>query len=577
MAILSLAGIASSAAVVLFAILTVLWLPTYVIRLRVWLFTLINGPDGMSVPNHTIDAAATRRLYENPAAKLRSTQRQVGLSDLFWWLLEPGSDIHQEHSESGTAVHASVSAATKVLLAHSSAQLDAVAEEAVRWRLATFCNGNDAFALLAGGDGSSEPWRIARLRNWLFPMVARFWFVLCFQPNVETKEGGLGRMSEQEVEQCVSILAASGTDVIDALKALKMRDMRKRSAATALLERLMRERPNSVASQAYATAVSSGVLTSHEAALALQGVIFHTGTVQLTDSLTHLILGLAQYSDDGNPMLSGWDRVVREARESLSPASNSDDSSSNSPTESSSGSNSGSATGVGPSLHSSFLERSMHEALRVWPLFGVAHRIVERPIDFQLATSNDDSGTGSSSVHIPPGTVLCFDYSKLHSAGLTPEQQPQRFLPDRWLSLRGKDMPNYIPFGVPRNRPCPAQRLCLSVVPTFVRALALGGLRVWSTAEHSRSLPGRGVVVLQLTSPQVKGSNSSGLQAHPALLSALQATVRAIDLTDGLRLSLTQLACGTLLVLQARRAALAHRYHWQHVTPRGGPVPEAQK
>ena len=87
----------------------------------------------------------------------------------------------------------------------------------------------------------------------------------------------------------------------------------------------------------------------------------------------------------------------------------------------------------------------MCSVLQTWPLFGIAHRITSGDIDV--------TGTHGENVHIPSGTVLCFNYLKFHSSGY---DKPESFIPERWQALSKKDA-NYTPFGIMRNRPCPAQ------------------------------------------------------------------------------------------------------------------------
>ena len=74
-------------------------LPTYIVKLRMWLFTRVNGDDGIQFPNENlgVDGKEFKRLYSHRAARLRSKQQGVGLSDLFWYFLSPGAHIHQEH------------------------------------------------------------------------------------------------------------------------------------------------------------------------------------------------------------------------------------------------------------------------------------------------------------------------------------------------------------------------------------------------------------------------------------------------------------------------------------------------
>ena len=50
--------------------------------------------------------------------------QDVGLSDLFWYFLCPGPDIHQEHIEANTPLYTMVSDLTKVLLNVPTARLE---------------------------------------------------------------------------------------------------------------------------------------------------------------------------------------------------------------------------------------------------------------------------------------------------------------------------------------------------------------------------------------------------------------------------------------------------------------------
>ena len=76
-----------------------LWLPAAVLALRIRIFTWINGVEGVAIPGKRVDAAQFKRLYSHPAANGRS--RGAALSDLFWYWLSPGAELHQEHLEPG--------------------------------------------------------------------------------------------------------------------------------------------------------------------------------------------------------------------------------------------------------------------------------------------------------------------------------------------------------------------------------------------------------------------------------------------------------------------------------------------
>ncbi|MCZ9339218.1 cytochrome P450, partial [Streptomyces sp. TRM76130] len=89
-----------------------------------------------------------------------------------------------------------------------------------------------------------------------------------------------------------------------------------------------------------------------------------------------------------------------------------------------------------------YLTRVLDETMRLYPLFGIAHRITtgEIPLDAETV--------------LPAGSVVCFSYPDYHATGY---DRPEEFDPDRWESLSVKDA-HHIPFGVAANRPCPAWR-----------------------------------------------------------------------------------------------------------------------
>ena len=75
------------------------WLPAMVVRLRVRIFTAINGEEGIEIPGKLLDASRLKQVYSHPAANGRSCG--AALSDLFWYWLAPGPEVHQEHLEPG--------------------------------------------------------------------------------------------------------------------------------------------------------------------------------------------------------------------------------------------------------------------------------------------------------------------------------------------------------------------------------------------------------------------------------------------------------------------------------------------
>ncbi|HWO09914.1 MAG TPA: hypothetical protein VNN80_10560, partial [Polyangiaceae bacterium] len=65
------------------------WLPHAVVALRLRVFALVNGPEGIPVPGKSVDITRFRETYAHPAAQGRS--RGAALSDLFWYWLSPGA------------------------------------------------------------------------------------------------------------------------------------------------------------------------------------------------------------------------------------------------------------------------------------------------------------------------------------------------------------------------------------------------------------------------------------------------------------------------------------------------------
>src|ERR1700753_3463893 len=131
-----------------------------------------------------------------------------------------------------------------------------------------------------------------------------------------------------------------------------------------------------------------------------------------------------------------------------------------------------------------YLDHVIDEALRVWPLFGIAHRISTADID-----------TGPSGPVIPGGSVVLFDYPGYQHGGETPAS----FEPARWEQESARTL-NFIPFGVSANRPCPAR----GIAPPGVRAAAREVIRRFelaSSVAHTRSLANRGPVRLTPVGP----------------------------------------------------------------------------
>ncbi|NUR93206.1 MAG: cytochrome P450 [Nonomuraea sp.] len=253
------------------------------------------------------------------------------------------------------------------------------------------------------------------------------------------------------------LIVGNADDVVTALKCCGLRHLARRDRLTRYL----------LARLDRARLPLPAVLSREEQALYLQGVFFNTAVVQLSEAMAHLLLVLAQHPGEAD------------------------------------------------------LDAVMAETMRVYPLFGVAHRITTGDIALDERTT------------IPAGTVLCFNYPDYH--------RPHEF--DAARSRR--DVPA-IPFGVAANRPCPAWRLA----PIAMRVVALETLERFelrSSAAHTRSLPNRGPCLLT--------PRGAPAPRAPALLA-----MRLRDRWEDLWRSLVQLVLGTYMVWDARRQRLCERH-----------------
>jgi hypothetical protein len=175
----------------------------------------------------------------------------------------------------------------------------------------------------------------------------------------------------------------------------------------------------------------------------------------------------------------------------------------------------------------------LDETLRLYPLFGIAHRI----------TSADIAVDGHT---IPSGSVLCFNYPAYHRTGY---DDPDAFRPERWEELSHRDAA-FIPFGVSGNRPCPAR----GIAPVAMRAATREVLRRFalaSSASHTRSIPNRGPCILV----------ARAARREPRLRRRLLlAFVRVRDRWEEVWRPLVQLVLGTYMVWDARRLRLCERH-----------------
>ncbi|MBN6042279.1 cytochrome P450 [Amycolatopsis sp. 195334CR] len=430
-------------------------LPELVVALRVRVFEAVNGDQVITLPDQD---SRFMEVYAHPAANGRS--RGAELSDLFWYWLSPGPEVHQEHLEDGPR-YDEVARTTLRILAGSS---EKHAEAAAR------CTAAVLDALVPGRA------RLVRLRDLMMPVWAEFCYELVFR--------------EPCPPEARKLIVGHADDVVTALKCTGLRHPRRRARLTRYLARRLPDIPH----------VLPDSLSDQEKVHYLQGTFFNTAVVQLSEAMAHLLLVLAQHPD-----------VQRRLAEDPG--------------------------------DERYFAQVLDETLRLFPLFGIAHRI---------ATADIETPGGT----LPEGSVLCFSYPGYHATGYT---DPEVFDPSRWERLSARDA-HHIPFGVAANRPCPAWRLS----PLVMRAATIEVLRrfrLHSTVSHTRPLPHRAPCLLDRRAFPLPASR----------VRAIGAFLRVRDRVENLTRSVAQLVFGTWMVLDARHRRLAGRYFDTHDT-QGCPI-----
>jgi hypothetical protein len=235
------------AVIVVVAVSLPYWLPRLVVTLRMWLFARINGPEGITVPGDLVDASQFLEVYSHPAVSGRS--RGAALSDLFWYWLSPGAEVHQEHLERGPR-YDEVARCTRHILSMPTHAAERLAANCVR-------------------DALPDRTGLVRLRDLVMPVWAEFYHRLVFD-----------RPGTADVRQ---LIVDNADDVITALKCCGLRHMDRRLRLTAHLVRVLDRVPHRLPS----------LLDRRELALYLQGTFFNTAVVQSSEATAHLLMVLA--------------------------------------------------------------------------------------------------------------------------------------------------------------------------------------------------------------------------------------------------------------------------------------------
>ncbi|MDX8030542.1 cytochrome P450 [Lentzea sp. BCCO 10_0856] len=430
------------------------WLPARVVALRAKVFEKVNGDNAITFPNDQVGPDRFLELYSHPAANGRS--KGAGLSDLFWYWLSPGPEVHQEHLEPGPR-YDDVARATRTFLAGPAETLSALARN---------CTGRVLDEALAGSVTH------VRLRELMMPIWAEYFYELVF--------------GEPCPRPARDLIVGHADDVVTSLKCTGLRHPARRARLTRYLEQRLADVQHPL----------PATLSKTEQVHYLQGTYFNTAVVQMSEAMAHLLLALAQHPEVAARL-----------------AENPDD--------------------------DRYFTHVLDETFRLYPLFGIAHRITTADIELDEHTT------------FPAGSVLCFNYPAYHSTGYP---NPDEFDPGRWEHTAARNE-HHIPFGIAANRPCPAWRLSPIAMRAATRVV-LRRVTLHSSVTHTRSLPSRGpcLLVRDGTIPRSR-----------------LAFMRLRDRWEDVWRSVVQLVLGTAMVLHAHRQRLAGRYFDTHDT-QGCPV-----
>ena len=239
----------------------------------------------------------------------------------------------------------------------------------------------------------------------------------------------------------------------------------------------------------------NNIITNWERALFLQGVIFTTGTVQISEAMAHLCVTLAQHSFG--------DKKTN-------------------------------------------LDAFISEMFRVFPLFGIAHRI----------TSQDIKMPNSEEILFPKGTVLCFNYPEFHRRGY---RKPNTFNFERWHRINKKTA-NFIPFGAKQNRPCPAQHISMVWMKKCAQMM-VDKVEFHTSILHTRSMPDGGLCLIVPKSYYLNASkinkNNTKLFRSSFYCKSIMTSFYLHEQFMNVTRSVIQLICGAYMLQDAKKKKLA--------------------
>jgi len=319
--------------------------------------------------------------------------------------------------------------------------------------------------------GDNESCRTLRFRDYMIPLWAEFYYELIFEEPCSLK--------------AKQLITNHATDVVTALKCCGLRHMKKRYALTDFLrEKLQRGIVNG---KPLLPSFPEGFSLDDQAYF-LQGVFFNTAVVQMSDAMCHLVMTLAKHLSLQDVMAnSGGDKIL--------------------------------------------YQNMINETLRLFPLFGIAHRISTEEIIIHDRV-------------ISKGSVVCFNYSAFQKKGF---EHPELFQPDRWNQCPVQHE-HFIPFGVMKNRMCPAQGVAIMSIRKSLEIL-LDRYHFETSAIQTRSLINRAPVIVSRRNQKVIKYHA--LKRFKMIL---------IDRWESVYLSILQLVYGIIMLVQAKKHRLATRY-----------------
>ena len=435
------------------------------------------------------------------------------------------------------------------------------ADSTAAWEKSRFWPGSTDWTGKDSGDRAEQV--IVRLRELFFPMFERIMYELVFD--------------EELPDELNRVICASAENVIEAIKGGSARDMKKRRALTCALEKLLiGDKAESCTSHAKRLGLDPRICAK-EWALFLQGVFFTTAVVQLSEGAAHIGLGLAQKPDLVDELRG---LIFKEAQHegteehtatSKPPSSPRMDGRQESKGMGSDGVMRGRRKGA---TSKKLVEAIVTEAMRLWPLFGDAHRITSEDIKIPEGDDPKKSSPDAAIARtIAKGTVLIFNYPKFHAEGASKAYGADwdTFEPKRWVGrgINERQM-NYIPFGVTGNRPCPGKRISLVILRAVVREM-VELVDLYSPVDHTRSLPCGGLCIVRKRSHKGVVASQSGLlgrrppiQGVPRSDRSSLLLLRSYIVLDNLSRSFWQLVNGAYMLWESKQLRLAQTYFKTH-------------